>query len=87
MTVDPGRRIEIEVPLRAKNQMTLPAQVARALEAEPGDLLVVEVRPEDPGTAIVRRLRESYFGALAGTYGTHEQILAYVRGEHDAWGD
>lgn len=86
MSAISGRRILIKVPLRAKNQMTLPAQVTRALEAEPGDILVIEVHPDDPGTAMVRRLRESYFGALAGTYGTHEQILAYVRGEQDAWG-
>lgn len=77
--------IEVEVPLRKKNQMTLPAPIAQALEAEPGDVLVFEVRPEDPGTARVRRLRDSYFGALAGTYGSREQILSDVRRERKAW--
>lgn len=36
----------------------------------------------------MRRIRESYFGALAGAYGaTHEEQLAYVQAEQDGWAD
>jgi AbrB family looped-hinge helix DNA binding protein len=78
----------VEVPLRQKNQITLPAEVARALEASPGDRLVFTVYPDAPDTAVVRRIRESYFGALAGAYGgTHDELLDYVRAEHASWGE
>lgn len=78
----------VEVPLRQKNQITLPAEVARALEAAPGDRLLFTVYPDAPDTAVVRRIRDSYFGALAGAYGsTHEELLDYVRAEHASWGE
>jgi len=76
------------VPLRPKNQITLPAEIARALGAAPGDRLLFVINPESPDTAVVRRIRESYFGTLAGTYGTtHEEQLAYTRTEQDGWTD
>jgi bifunctional DNA-binding transcriptional regulator/antitoxin component of YhaV-PrlF toxin-antitoxin module len=78
----------MEVPLRQKNQITLPAEVARALEAGPGDRLLFTVYPDAPDTAVVRRIRESYFGVLAGAYGSgHDELLEYVRAEHASWGD
>ena len=78
----------VEVPLRQKNQITLPAEVARALEAGPGDRLLFTVYPDAPDTAVVRRIRESYFGALAGAYGsTHDDLVDYVRAEHAGWGE
>ena len=78
----------IEVPLRRKNQITLPAEVARALEASPGDRLVFTVSPDATDTAIVRRIRGSYFGALAGSYGaTHAEQLEYIKTEHESWGE
>lgn len=81
-------RSSVEVPLRQKNQLTLPAEVARALEAGPGDRLVFTVYPDAPDTAVVRRLRESYFGALADAYGsTPEEVRDYVRAEHASWGE
>lgn len=80
--------IGVEVPLRQKNQITLPAEVARALEVSPGDRLLVEVYPDTPDTAVVRRIRESYFGALAGAYGSsHDEIEDYVRVEQGSWGE
>jgi bifunctional DNA-binding transcriptional regulator/antitoxin component of YhaV-PrlF toxin-antitoxin module len=76
------------VPLHPKNQVTLPAEIARALGARPGDRLQFAIDPENPETATVRRIRESYLGALAGAYGeTHEQQLAYLRAEQDGWAD
>jgi AbrB family looped-hinge helix DNA binding protein len=81
-------RSSVEVPLRQKNQITLPAEVARALEASPGDRLLFTVYPDAPDTAVVRRIRDSYFGALAGAYGeTHDELLDYVRAEHASWGE
>ena len=78
----------IEVPLRQKNQITLPAEVARALDASPGDRLVFTVSPDAHDTAVVRRIRDSYFGALAGAYGaTHDEQLDYVQSEHATWGE
>jgi len=76
------------VPLRPKNQITLPAEIARALGAAPGDRLQFAIDPQDPETATVRRIRVSYLGALAGAYGaTHEEQLEYVRAEQDGWTD
>lgn len=76
------------VPLRPKNQITLPVQIARALGAAPGDRLLFTIDPDSPDTAVVRRVRESYFGALTGAYGTtHEELLDYVRAEQDGWAD
>ena len=76
------------VPLRPKNQITLPAEIARALGARPGDRLQFAIDPEKPETATVRRIRTSYFGALSGAYGaTHEEQLAYVQAEQDSWTD
>jgi bifunctional DNA-binding transcriptional regulator/antitoxin component of YhaV-PrlF toxin-antitoxin module len=78
----------VEVPLRLKNQITLPVEIARALEASPGDRLVFTIDPSTPDRAVVRRIRDSYFGSQAGAYGsTHDEGLDYVRGEHDSWGD
>jgi len=78
----------VEVPLRRKNQMTLPAEVARALEASPGDRLLFTVHPDAPDTAVVRRIRDSYFGALAGAYGSsQDELLDYVRNERASWGE
>lgn len=83
---DMERPVGAEVPLRPKNQITLPAEVARALGVSPGDRLLVEVYPEAPDTAVVRRLRESYFGTLAGAYGAdHREIVDYVRAERKSW--
>ena|ERR1035437_1072921 len=81
-------RNSVEVPLRQKNQITLPAEVARALDASPGDRLVFTVYPDAPDTAVVRRIRDSYFAALPGVYGAnHDELLEYVRAERVSWGD
>lgn len=84
--LEPARPIEIEVALRPRNQLTLPAEIAEAIDARPGDRLVVELDPANPATATLRLVRRSYFAALAGSFGSHEEILDYVRGEQEAWG-
>ncbi|MEO6294554.1 MAG: hypothetical protein ABIP01_01965 [Candidatus Limnocylindria bacterium] len=70
-----------------KNQLTLPEPIANALDAEPDDILVFETDPGQPGTAVVRRVPRTFAGALPGVYGTTEEVKAYLRKEHEAWGD
>ncbi|HZU11712.1 MAG TPA: AbrB/MazE/SpoVT family DNA-binding domain-containing protein [Chloroflexota bacterium] len=74
----------VVVELRAKNQITIPATLARAAGLEPGDRLVLELRE---GEIRLRRLRHSYAGTLAGVYGSPEEVQAYLLGEREAWGD
>lgn len=83
-TVD--RPVEAEARLRPKNQLTLPEPIVRALDAHPDDLLVFETDPEQPGTAQVRLVPRSFAGALTGVYGTTEEVKAFLREEHEAWG-
>jgi bifunctional DNA-binding transcriptional regulator/antitoxin component of YhaV-PrlF toxin-antitoxin module len=76
------------VPLRPKNQITLPTEIARAMKVAPGDRLLFSIDPANPETAVIRRLRESYFGVLAGAYGSnHDDQLNYVRAEQEGWGE
>jgi bifunctional DNA-binding transcriptional regulator/antitoxin component of YhaV-PrlF toxin-antitoxin module len=77
--------IQAEARLRHKNQLTLPDQIAQQLEAKPDDVLVFEVDLEDPHAASVRVLPRSFAGAMTGVYGTSEDVLRYLREEHEAW--
>jgi len=80
------RPIEAEARLRAKNQITLPGPIAAALDAHPDDVLVFETDPEQPRTARIRLIPRSFAGALTGTFGTTEEVKAFLRDEHAAWG-
>jgi bifunctional DNA-binding transcriptional regulator/antitoxin component of YhaV-PrlF toxin-antitoxin module len=77
--------VAAEARLRRKNQITLPEQIASALDARPDDILVFETNPEDPHMACVRVLPRSFAGSMTGLYGTTEQMLGYLREEHAAW--
>lgn len=77
--------IAAEARLRPKNQLTLPEQIADALEARPNDVLVFETDPADPHAAVVRVLPRSFAGAMTGVFGTTEDVLTYLREEHAAW--
>ena len=81
------RPIEADARLRAKNQLTLPEPIADALGAEPNDVLVFEIDPTRPDVAVVHRVPGGFAGALTGTYGTTEDVKAFIREEHAAWGD
>lgn len=81
------RPIEADARLRAKNQLTLPEPIAEALGAEPNDVLVFEVDQARPGVALVHLVRAGFAGALTGTYGTTDDVKAFIRGEHAAWGE
>jgi len=80
------RPIEAEARLRQKNQITLPDPIARALEAKPDDVLLFEVDPAEPGVVRARLLPRDFAGSLTGVFGTTEETLAFVRGEHVDWG-
>ncbi len=87
MTETLARPIEAEARLRAKNQLTLPEPIADALDAHPDDVLVFEADPAQPGVAHVHLVRSGFAGALTGTYGTTEDVKAYLREERAAWGE
>lgn len=76
-----------EARLRMKNQLTLPERIADALDAEPDDTIVFETDPEKPGTAVIRRVPRTFAGSMPGVYGTTEDVKAYLRTEHESWGD
>jgi hypothetical protein len=85
LTLDPPVRAEAR--LRPKNQLTLPEPIAAVLEARPDDLLLFEEDPAEPGTARVRLLPRTFAGALTGVYGTTDEVKAFLREEHTAWGE
>lgn len=77
--------LQDEAELRPKNQVTMPRAVVQALGLQPGDRLLFETREGEPGEVRVRRPRESYAGALAGTYGSEEETVEYLQAEREAW--
>ncbi len=68
------------VRLRAKNQLTMPADVLRYLDAAEGDRFLVTT--EDGGIRL-QPIRASYAGAMAAVFphGAADEI----RAERDAW--
>lgn len=81
------RTVEAEARLRPKNQLTLPEPIADALDAQVDDVLVFEIVPDVPGTARVRLIPRRFAGALTGLYGTTDDVKAFLREEHEAWGE
>ena len=77
--------VVVEVQLRERNQLTVPAEAAAALEVRPGARLVLSVDSETH-VATVRPLRNSYAGVAGDLYGRnrHEKA-AYAKRERDAW--
>lgn len=86
MTIQ-DRPVEAEARLRAKNQITLPEAIVRALEAAPDDVIVFETDPAQPGVAHLHLVPRDFAGSLTGVYGTSDDVLAFVRGERAAWGE
>lgn len=81
------RPVEAEARLRAKNQITLPEAIVRALDAAPDDVIVFETDPAQPGVAHLHLVPRDFAGSLTGVYGTSDDVLAFVRGERAAWGE
>jgi len=80
--MDPA--VEIEATVRTKNQITIPQIVAERHGIGPGQrLLIVDAGVRDE--FMVRVIRSSYAGTLAGMFGTTEENVAHVRGERVGW--
>ena len=68
--------------VRARNQITIPERIVEAADIKEGETLIVELEPSRPDVLRVRRVRESYAGALPGMYtDTH----AYLEEERRNW--
>ncbi|MBV8368191.1 MAG: AbrB/MazE/SpoVT family DNA-binding domain-containing protein [Candidatus Eremiobacteraeota bacterium] len=75
-----------ETVIRARNQITIPKEIAEARGLRKGQHLVFLVDDDRPDELIVRPLRDSYAGILTGIYGRDAaEREAYIRGEREAW--
>lgn len=79
--------VTAEIDLRTKNQITLPTRVIKLLGLHPGDRLIAEVWNGTTGEVRLRRIRDSYAGALAGVYGSAKEAAAELEREREAWGE
>ena len=86
MTITTGL-IAVDARLRAKNQLTVPDAIVRALGATPDDVLAFEADPAEPGVVHVRRMPRDFAGSLTGMWGSTEEVLAYVQEERASWGE
>jgi bifunctional DNA-binding transcriptional regulator/antitoxin component of YhaV-PrlF toxin-antitoxin module len=71
--------VTAEARLRRKSQLTLPDPIVQAANVGEGDRFVVEVAPDEPDTITLRRVRQSYAGALRGVYGDVDEYLTNER--------
>lgn len=75
-----------ETVIRARNQITIPKEIAEARGLREGQHLVFLFDDERPDELIVRPLRDSYAGILTGVFGRDTaEREAYIRGEREAW--
>ena len=77
------KTVSAEAHLRARNQITIPDAIVRAVGIEPGETFVVEVEPGDGDTLRLRRVRTSYAGALRGLWGADANV--FLEAERNAW--
>jgi bifunctional DNA-binding transcriptional regulator/antitoxin component of YhaV-PrlF toxin-antitoxin module len=77
------KTVSAEAHLRARNQITIPDSIVRAVGIEPGETFVVEVEPGDGDTLRLRRVRTSYAGALRGLWGADANV--FLEAERNAW--
>ena len=78
-----AKTVSAEAHLRARNQVTIPDSIVRAVGIEPGETFVVEVEPENRDTVRLRRVRTSYAGALRGLWGADANV--FLEAERNAW--
>ena len=71
-----------ETRLRERNQLTLPDAVAKAAGITEGERFVVTFEPEHPDSVRLDRIRGSYAGSMANTFGDPE---AYLREVREGW--
>jgi bifunctional DNA-binding transcriptional regulator/antitoxin component of YhaV-PrlF toxin-antitoxin module len=77
------KTVSAEAHLRARNQITIPDSIVRAVGIEPGETFVVELEPDDRDTLRLRRIRTSYAGALRGLWGADANV--FLEAERNAW--
>lgn len=81
----------LQVRIRERNQITLPASIATAANLRVDDLLEVRlvngvITLERQDTQAKRTSIRDLVGIAAGTWGaTHEEIDAYITSERDSW--
>ena len=78
-----SRSINGEARLRAKSQLTIPAQVADAVGLRQGDRFLVEVLWDEPDTIRLHCIRDSYANALSEVYGKPTDYLTEERASWD----
>jgi len=72
------------VRLRAKNQLTLPEEVARAVDAHPGDRFRIWV--EIDGSIQLQKVGASAYGKFPGLWGRDsKEIAAHLDELRDEW--
>jgi AbrB family looped-hinge helix DNA binding protein len=71
------------IRIRPKNQITIPEAIATQLGIGPGDRLFARV--DESGQLVMRKVPNSFAGALAGLWGTQEEIDAEIRAGRDEW--
>jgi hypothetical protein len=78
--------IEVVSQLRDRNQLTFPDRLMRALEAEPGDDLLMTYDEAEPNVVQVRLLPRSYAGIAPEIFGrSSEERAAYIAEERASW--
>lgn len=78
----PVHPVRAEGRLRAKSQLTIPEPIVDAVGFREGDRFLIEVRPDEPDTIHLHRIRASYAGSLRDVYGDAKDYLAK---ERDSW--
>jgi len=73
--------ISARARVRARNQITIPERIVEAADIAEGETLIVELDPSLPDVLRVRRVRESYAGALSGVYTDARTYLEEERGD------
>lgn len=75
-----------ETIIRARNQITIPKEIADAHGLHEGQRLVFFFDDQRPDELVVRPMRDSYSGVLTGVYGRNAaEREAYIRGERESW--
>lgn len=81
-----GKEAMLSVKVSSKNQVTLPIEICRKLNVKKGSRLFLEVEDgkiiftPEPASYV-----DHYYSMAKGTYGTAEEIDAYVQEERRSW--
>jgi AbrB family looped-hinge helix DNA binding protein len=78
--IDATPRLAVEARVRARNQVTIPEPIVRALGLEEGSRLLFRTDGDRVELIVVR---DSYAGALRGVWG--EDAQAWLAEERAAW--